>query len=538
MTTRLADLVVRNARVWTGESGPEGGEPTAFAVRNGRFIAVGTDEDIAPLARASERVIDLGGRRVLPGLQDSHIHAVRAGVTWNTELHWETVYSVADALESIRVQVTRVGEDDWVCVVGGWHRRQFAEQRTPTRAELDAASPRNPVFAQMGYECAVLNTAALRACGWASADDAPPGAAFDVDEGGELTGVVRGQAAYRHALLKMPKPSPELQRAGTRAMFDEFARHGLTAVADAGGFMMTPESYQAVFDLWRAQDLPVRLRLFLSASTAGRELEELSAWMRHVAPGFGDDMMRYSGIGELVHLGCHDMEGFDDFTIQDAPLAELTAISKRVAAAGWPMSIHAVLDSSLDRVLTAWEEVAQTADLRALRWSVVHADQASPANISRMAALGLGVQIQNRMVLQGSDYVPLWGLDQARRTPPLGDFTDADLWLAAGTDGTRANRYQPWTSIWWLVSGSTIDHPGLREARHRLSVAQALTAYSHTGSYMVGEETHRGMIAQNHLADFFVPTKDPFAVPVDELSTILSDWTVVGGRTTHDSQTV
>ncbi|MCM2387536.1 amidohydrolase [Streptomyces albipurpureus] len=540
MTTKLADLVVTGARVWTGESGPEGEEPTAFAVRNGRFVAVGTGEDIAPLARAAEHVIDLGGRRVLPGLQDSHIHAVRAGATWGTELHWEAVRSVADALETIRLRVAQVGEDEWVCVVGGWHCRQFTERRMPTKAELDAVSPENPVFVQMGYECAVLSTAALRLCGWDSADDAPPGAAFDVDAvTGELTGVVRGQAAYRLALMKMPKPSAEVQRAGTRAMLDEFARHGLTAVADAGGFMMTPESYQPVFDLWRAGALPVRLRLFLSASTAGRELEELSTWMRHLAPGFGDDLMRFSGIGELVHLGCHDMEGFDgDFIIQDAPHAELIAISERVAAAGWPMSIHAVLDSSLDRVLSAWEEVARTADLRALRWSVVHADQASPANIARMAALGLGVQVQNRMVLQGTDYIPLWGLDQVRRTPPLGDFTDAGLWLVGGTDGTRANWYQPWTSIEWLVNGSTIDQPGLREARHRLSVAQALTAYSSTGSYMVGEERHRGMIAEGHLADFFVPTKDPFSVPVDELSTILSDWTVVGGHTTHDSDTI
>jgi predicted amidohydrolase YtcJ len=171
----------------------------------------------------------------------------------------------------------------------------------------------------------------------------------------------------------------EERRLGTRAMLAEFARHGLTAVVDGGGFLMTPESYHPLLDLWRDGDLLVRLRLFVSAATSGREVEELTQWMRHTVPGFGDDVVRFSGLGEIVHHGCHDMEGLDPYEMPDESWQQLVDLARLAAQRRWPMSVHAVLDHTLGRVLDAWELVAAEHDLRPLRFSIVHADQASPA---------------------------------------------------------------------------------------------------------------------------------------------------------------
>ncbi len=130
----------------------------AIAIAGGRVVAVGTDAELAAHAELAERVIELDGRRVIPGLNDSHIHAVRGGVSWTRTVHWEDVRSIADGLERIRQDAARRGPGEWVSVVGGWHSSQLAEGRAPTRAELDAVAPENPVYVQELYDLGVLNT--------------------------------------------------------------------------------------------------------------------------------------------------------------------------------------------------------------------------------------------------------------------------------------------------------------------------------------------------------------------------------------------
>lgn len=526
-----ADLVVRGGRLWTGV--PGSGEPSALAVRDGRILAVGSDEDLAPLADTAARVVDLRGRRVLPGLQDSHIHAVRAGATWERELHWEEHRSLADGLAGIRERAASAPAGGWITVVGGWHERQLADGRMPSRAELDQAAPDHPVYVQMLYDAAVLNSAALRACGWhAGCADPPRGSLHREPGGGELTGVVSGLGAFQHVLSRVGQPGREEQARGTLRMLAEFARHGVTTVVDGGGFLMTPESYQPLLGLWRDGELPVRARLFISAATSGAEIDELTQWMRHTAPGFGDDLVRFSGLGEVVHYGCHDMEGLDPYEMGVDSWQELVQISRLAGQRRWPMSVHAVLDHTLGRVLDAWESIAGEHDLRPLRFSIVHADQASPKNVRRMAELGVGVLVQNRLGLKATDYARQWGREQTLRTPPIGEFIDAGLRLAAGTDATRANWYQPWASLWWLVTGGSVDGQEPRDPRHRLSVAAALRSYTHDGTWFTFEEDRRGLLAPGYAADFFVPTADPLAVEPDALPEIRSELTVMGGRVT------
>jgi predicted amidohydrolase YtcJ len=150
-----ADRIFVNGLIWPGPRRPQGPEPTALAVRDGRVLACGSDSEIRELAVTGTVVTDLGGRRVVPGLIDGHMHAVRGGATWSSELRWTDVPDLRTALEAVGAAAKRATDGEWIRVVGGWHPCQFPENRVPTRAELDAIAPDHPVYVQALYEVAV-----------------------------------------------------------------------------------------------------------------------------------------------------------------------------------------------------------------------------------------------------------------------------------------------------------------------------------------------------------------------------------------------
>jgi predicted amidohydrolase YtcJ len=531
----LVDLVLRGGRVSTfAESGPS--EAQAVAIAGGRVIAVGTDAELAPYAELAARVIDLGGRRVIPGLNDSHIHAVRGGVSWTRTVHWEDVRSVAEGLERIRLDAELRGPGEWVSVVGGWHSSQLDEGRAPTREELDQVAPNNPVYVQELYDLGVLNTAGLEACGWSRDSEDPARGSLERGEDGELTGRIRGVGAFSVPLAQALVVDGKESEAGVRAMFATFARHGLTGVVDGGGLLVTPRDYDPIYAVWRRGELDVRTRIFISAWTRGGEVADIEQLTSLVQPESGDGMLRIAGVGEIPHLGCHDMEGLDAFEMSEQSHQELVEVVRLCATRGWRMSIHAVLDSTLGRILDAWEQVERETGLVAGRgFSIVHADEASLANLQRIEKLGAGVMVQSRLVLKGSDYLTAWGEEATVNAPPIGDLRELGIPIGGGTDATRANWFSPWSAIWWLVTGGTLDGSGIRSERHRVSVQDAIAAYTRDAAWFTGEQAHRGQLAPGFDADLCVPTIDPLECADDELPTILSDLTIMGGRITYES---
>jgi len=531
----VVDLVLRGGRISTfADSGPA--EVEAIAIAGGRIVAIGSDAELALHADLAERVIELGGRRVIPGLNDSHIHAVRGGVSWTRTVHWEDVRSLADGLERIRQDAANRGPGEWVSVVGGWHSSQLAEGRAPTREELDSVAPDNPVYVQELYDLGVLNSAGLAACGWTNDSEDPPRGTLDRDASGALTGRIHGVGAYSVPLGQALVVEGSESADGVRQMFSTFARHGLTGVVDGGGLLVTPRDYDPVYEVWRSGELDVRTRLFLSAWTRGGEVADIDSLTTLVQPDSGDGMLKVVGVGEIPHLGCHDMEGLDPFSMTEQSHAELIDIVRLCATRGWRMSIHAVLDDTLGRILDAWEAVEQETGLVAGRgFSIVHADEASMGNLERLAKLGAGVLVQNRLVLKGGDYVKAWGEEATVNAPPIGDMRRLGITIGAGTDATRANWFSPWASIWWLVTGATLDGTGVRSEQHRIPVEDAIAAYTRDAAWFTGEQDHRGQLLPGYDADLCVPTLDPLACSPEELPHIVSDLTVMGGRITHGS---
>src|SRR6478735_12298892 len=255
-----ADLLLVNGRFSTLDRGNP--DPQAVAISDGRFIGAGAEQEMRALAGPTTAIVDLGGRRVIPGLIDSHMHIIRGGLNYNMELRWDGVRSLAQAMEMLKRQVAVTPPPQWVRVIGGFTEHQFAEKRLPTLDEINVIAPETPVFILHLYDRALLNAAALRAVGYGKETPDPPGGEIQRDANGNPTGllIAKPNANILYATLaKGPKLPPEYQLNSTRHFMREMNRLGVTSIIDAGGgFQNYPDDYEIVEDLHKQDQLTLR----------------------------------------------------------------------------------------------------------------------------------------------------------------------------------------------------------------------------------------------------------------------------------------
>lgn len=528
------DLILHNARLSTLD--PNTPNANAFAVANGRFVAVGDEREIMPLRGANTRVIDAGGRRVIPGLNDSHLHVIREGLNYNMELRWDGVTSLADALEMVRQQARITPPPQWVRVVGGWNEYQFKERRLPTLAELNAAAPDTPVFILHLYDRALLNRAALRAVGYTKDTPTPPGAFIERDSNGEPTGllVAKPNAYILYKTLSLgPRLSPEDQLNSSRHYMRELNRLGVTSVIDAGGgFQNYPEDYAIIQELHRRGEMSLRIAYNLFAQKAGSELADFRRWMTMVQPGQGDEMLRHNGAGENLVMSAADFEDFLEPRPDPADKleSELTDVVTLLAQNRWPFRLHATYDESISRFLTIFERVNRDVPFNGLRWFFDHAETVSDRNLDRIRALGGGIAIQHRMAYQGEYFVDRYGADAAKHTPPIRKMLKLGVPVGGGTDGTRVASYNPWVAFSWMISGQTVGGLALYDESNLLSREEALRTLTVGSAWFSGEQAEKGAIKSGQLADFAVLSKDCMTIDAPETRGTTSLLTVVGGR--------
>src|SRR5438552_18433397 len=257
----ISEMILYNGKIATVN--PKQPEAQALAIAGGRFSAVGSDSDVLKLRGPATQIIDLGGRRVIPGLNDSHLHVIRGGLNFNMELRWAGVPSLADGLRMLRDQARRTPPPQWVRVVGGWTEFQFAERRMPTIEEINRAAPDTPVFVLHLYDRALLNSAALRAVGYTKDTPAPIGGEIQRDKQGNPTGllIARPNASILYSTLaKGPKLSRDDQLNSTRHFMRELNRFGVTSAIDAGGgFHNYPDDYEVINELHKRGEMTLRL---------------------------------------------------------------------------------------------------------------------------------------------------------------------------------------------------------------------------------------------------------------------------------------
>jgi predicted amidohydrolase YtcJ len=519
--------LIANARV---HGRPQDPAREGIVLRDGRIEAVGQLDDVRRSAGRLARELDAGGRRIVPGLIDSHAHVLRAGLGWEREVHWSGVGSLSQALALVAARAGASGPGEWIPVIGGWHPAQFREGRAPTPAELDAAAPDNPCYVQLLYDEAILNAAALAASGLAAADPADGVVERDADDA--PTGVVRGAGCFRRCIAAMGSSGRRAQAHSIRAMLRELAAMGLVGALDPGGIGVVPETYQPLYDVWREAALTLRLRLFLGAGERGSERSQLEDWMRFMPRGFGDDMLRISGIGEIIVFRCWDGDGLAPFVVDHDSFREFTELSRLAAAGGWPMHVHAIRDESAAAILDAWEEVDREHPIAGLRFCLAHAEGVSDRNLGRARTLGLGLALQDRMLMRASGSAASWGAAAVEQAPPLRRLLELGVPLGAGTDATVVSSIDPWLSLWWLVSGKTFGGPR-RAPEHRLDRARALALYTSGSAWFSGEEHIRGRLEAGRLADLAVLSDDYFGVDEDAIPALRSELTIVGARIVH-----
>ncbi|GAA1007723.1 hypothetical protein Aple_071490 [Acrocarpospora pleiomorpha] len=527
-----ADVVFTNARVTTGVAG----RPTqeAVAIRAGRISGVGSHADLSGLIDARTDVVDLGGRRVVPGLIDSHIHFVRAGRNWVDEARWDDANTLAEALDVISRAAAARPAGAWIVVLGGWHAGQFAERRPPTRAELDAVAPGHPVYAQESYTRAFLNTRAMAACGVTGAGAAPDGGAYEVDTTGEPTGVVTGVPAFNHCLSRALDFDVDRSAESTKALVAELAAFGLTGVVDMGGrSRMNIDAYRPLFQLHRRGELDLRVRLFMHVfGSADEEEGELDAYMTYIRPGFGDDLLRVVGIGEIASARWYDADGLEQVVLSPEEREQFARMSERAIRLGWAMNIHGVADPTVSQLLSVWEELDPELRARA-RLAISHADFTTPETLERMRALGVGVTVQHWMTVGAGDLAQVLGEQPVRQAPPLRTMLDLGMKVGAGTDAMVAASANPWHALHWLVTGVNRGRGPSRDATQLLTREEALIAYTAGSSWFGGDETSAGTLEPGKLADLAVLSADYFEVADDDIPAIRSELTLVGGRPTH-----
>ncbi len=530
-------LILHHGRIATQDERRSFAE--AVAIRDGRFTAVGTDREILPLAGADTQVVDLGGRTVIPGLNDSHLHVIRGGLNFNLELRWDGVPSLADALRMLREQAARTPAPQWVRVVGGWSEFQFAEKRLPTLDEINAAAPDTPVFILHLYCQAMLNRAALRAVGYDRHTPNPPGGEIQRDKHGDPTGllIARPNAAILYATLaKGPKLPLEYQYSSSRQFMRELNRLGLTSVIDAGGgFQNYPEDYAVINELHRRGEMTLRIAYNLFTQKPQQEREDFARWIRMAKPGEGDDVLRLNGAGEMLVFSATDFEDFLE-PRPDLPSrleTDLEGVVSLLASHRWPFRLHATYDESITRFLNVFEAVDRAVPLKGLHWFLDHAETISERNIDRVRALGGGIAVQHRMAFQGEYFAARYSRAAVAHTPPIAKMLRAGVPVGAGTDATRVANYNPWDSIYWLVTGRTVGGFELYPEDNRLSRMEALRLYTVGSAWFSSEGDRKGTIAPGFLADLAVLSEDFFSIPDERIKRIESVLTVLGGEFVH-----
>ena len=530
------EKILHNAKIATN------GVPSfveAIAIEEGKVAATGRNQEILRMRGPATVVIDGNGRTVIPGLNDSHMHPIRGGLNYNMELRWDGVPSLADALGMLKEQAARTPAPQWVRVVGGWTEFQFAERRMPTLDEINAAAPDTPVFLLHLYDRALLNRAALRAVGYDKNAPEFPAGEVQRDSRGNPTGllIAKPNANILYATLaKGPKLSREDQLNSSRLFFRELNRFGITSAIDAGGgFQNYPDDYGVVNQLHRNGELSVRLAYNLFTQKPKQELQDFQNWTTMTKPGDGDDFYRVNGAGEMLVFSAAD---FEDFLVPRPDMlpvmeSELRGVIRHLVENRWPFRLHTTYNETIERALNVYEEVNRDIPFDGLHWFFDHCETITDRNIERVKALGGGIAVQNRMAFQGEYFVERYGAQQAKRTPPIRRMLEMGVPVGAGTDATRVSSYNPFLSLYWLITGKTIGGLSLYPKENRFDRAEALKLYTVGSSWLSTEDGKKGALIPGQLADLAVLSADYFVIPDQDIKRLESHLTIVGGRVVY-----
>lgn len=549
-----ADLVLTNGNVITMAGGGSGhgsvarssgvARARAIAIRGNAIQAAGSDEEVVGLAGPGSRRIDLGGRTVLPGLIDAHVHATHVGLFHLPRyVHFDGCRSIADMLEAIAAKAAATDPGEWLLGAGHFDYDLVAEGRFPYRWELDEAAPHNPFSMRIRGHLLVANSRALETFGIGDDTPTPPGGHIFRDHGrASSNGWLLDNAVYHLALPKLPKATDDDWTEATRIMERRFLQHGVTTVVNQSGGV-----WRILERLRDRGDLQVRWQANVHGGTGyfDRPAEEIPEAVRALGPptGHGDNWLRVGAIGEI------HSDGLVEGAFMREPYAEhvfgpgwrgllrhepdiLSAMCRAAAETAFQMEVHASGDAALDLVLDIYEKVDREVGIRERRWIITHGGVfPSPAVVERVRRLGVIVSTQQPVLwTQSRYYRRYWGEERAANL-----FANR-TWLDGGVvvTGSSDVGISPFLGMYTYVTRKNYFGEPLGPEQG-LTKEEALRLFTTSAAYSMFEEGQKGSIEPGRLADLAVVSDDPLIVPDERLKEIRALMTIVDGRIAHQA---
>ena len=511
----------------------------SVGLRGAEIVAVSAEPDaLDDLAGASTIVTDAPDLTVLPAFSDSHEHLME--VSRNTLLlPVDRARSIAEFLGMVRDAARDAEPEEWVLTSIGWHESNLAENRLPTIAELDEASPDHPVFARRGGHLAVANTAALRAAGVGPDTPNPRGGTIGRLRDGALSGVLEGRSVYDVAAFA-PSPKRTDLVEGLARSTAAYAALGVGTIREA---MITQDELLAYQDAADAERLSLRVRPLIRV---GAELsaDDAIALVRGLGArsGLGDDWLRLWGLKFVMDGGVEgaaleqpyaDDPGNSGHLNWDADA--MTRVCVEAVRRGWRIATHAAGDRAVRVLLDVYEAVlAQVGDVPPWTLVIEHALLSNAEQRARAVRAGIAVTVQHALLWNmGSEMLQTWGPERTSRVNPLDEWIATGADLAAGTDTVRP--FNPMTNVWGMATRGT-KAAGIQGPEHAIPVARAIELYTMGSASLNGDAGRLGSIAPGRLADLVAYHIDPLAADPDRLPDLTPSFTIVGGRTAHDPE--
>ncbi|GAB2825736.1 amidohydrolase [Ferruginibacter profundus] len=536
-----AAIIIYNARIATMTK--PGEFKQAVAIKDGIILAVGNSKKIlAAYKNTGTQLIDAGGKTVVPGLNDSHIHIIREGLHYNAELRWDGVKTLKRAMEMLKEQAARTPDGVWIKVIGGWNEYQFEEKRQPTLEEINEAVPDKPVFITYLYGKAFLNKKGIEVLKY-NKDTKYDGSLVELDAQGNPTGMLYAKLtpkAIYTTLALTTVLNHEERLNSTQQYYHELNRFGLTSAIDAaGGGQNYPEDYGIASELARQGKLTLRTSYYLFAQVKGREYLDYEKWVKTTQLHKNDNMFvangyMAEGAGENLVASAADFENFLEPRIELSKdmEADLEPIIRLLVKNHWPFRLHATYGESIERMLDIFEKVNREIPFNGLRWFFDHAETITDSELQRVKKLGGGIAVQFRMYYQGELYKKMYG-EPDHQLPPIRKMINMGIPVGLGTDATRISTFNPWMSLHWALTGKTMGGYQFWPVKDVLSRFEALQLYTSGSAWFSGEEKVKGKIEKGQYADVAILNKDYFSVPVDDIRDIHSLLTIVNGKVVY-----
>jgi predicted amidohydrolase YtcJ len=526
-----AELIVINAKIWTVDNALP--EAKAMAVLGDRIVAVGNQIEILEWRGPRTKVVDAKGRLLLPGFNDSHVHFVDGGAHLQ-EVQLKDAATPADFAARIGARAKSLAKGEWV-TGGDWDEQRWSPANLPTKELIDSTTPENPVYVNRydGHEV-LVNTLALKLAGITDKTPDPPGGQIVRDAQGSPTGVLR-DAAQDLVSKVMPPMTHEQRIKAIHQAMEHAASLGVTSVQD-----MNP----SFADVGAYAELLEKGELTLRIYAAPMETDWKDQARIGLRRGFGSSMLRMGAVKGYADgsLGSETAYFFDPFTddpktsgLLSDEMQTPTAMQERLIgadAAGLQLCIHAIGDRAISTVLDIFEQVEKTNGKRDRRWRIEHSQHMAARDFARYAKLGVIASVQPYHAIDDGRWAEKRiGADRIKRTYAFRTFLDNGVRLAFGTDWSVAPLSPMW-SVYAAVTRATLDGktPNGWVPEQKLTVAEAVEAYTMGSSYAEFQEKEKGSITPGKLADFVILSDDIFKIPPAAIKDVKVKATYLSGK--------